>query len=218
MRLSRFLATFLLSSTVVMAQQPEVVSDFSISDVVSAGSVPSQFTSLGDWIYFTADDGIHGVELMKSDGTVEGTSLVKDFLQGDEGSEPILHKVGETLLIAVKQENGQQGVYRVDGDGSEPKLLTDRFHPRFGDGPPNGAFLARNYADGILYYWADGVLWSNTDGVDEYLGKPFAFTDETETSEILVVGDTQQLPAVYTAIAFCFKYSYLFGSMASSMW
>ena len=40
---------------------------------------PSDLTDVGGTLFFTADDGIHGRELWKSDGTEAGTVLVKDI-------------------------------------------------------------------------------------------------------------------------------------------
>ena len=42
--------------------------------------------AIGSTAYFTADDGVHGEELWKSDGTAAGTVLVKDINPGSAGS------------------------------------------------------------------------------------------------------------------------------------
>ena len=49
---------------------------------------PRNLTALGGDIYFSTDDGAHGTELWRSDGTEAGTVLVKDIMPGAEGSLP----------------------------------------------------------------------------------------------------------------------------------
>ncbi len=44
------------------------------------GSWPRELTTVGDLVFFSAHDGIHGRELWVTDGTVDGTHLVKDIL------------------------------------------------------------------------------------------------------------------------------------------
>jgi large repetitive protein len=49
---------------------------------------PKQLTNINDTLYFSANDGVHGYELWKSDGTSEGTMLVKDLMPGVKSSSP----------------------------------------------------------------------------------------------------------------------------------
>ncbi len=50
-------------------------------------SSPTLLTPFNGAIYFSADDGVNGRELWKTDGTQGGTVLVKDILTGPNGSE-----------------------------------------------------------------------------------------------------------------------------------
>src|SRR5262249_47291888 len=45
----------------------------------TGGSGISEITVMGDRVFFVADDGVHGRELWASDGTADGTQMVKDI-------------------------------------------------------------------------------------------------------------------------------------------
>ena len=51
-----------------------------VKDIVpgSGGSALENLTNVNGTLYFAADDGTHGSELWKSDGTAAGTVMVKD--------------------------------------------------------------------------------------------------------------------------------------------
>ncbi len=49
-------------------------------------STHNTFATLNGVFYFAADDGIHGRELFRSDGTTGGTCLVKDIVPGSDAS------------------------------------------------------------------------------------------------------------------------------------
>ena len=51
-------------------------------------SHPDTVTAMGKQVFFAADDGKHGVELWKSDGTEKGTTLVKDINTVKGNSNP----------------------------------------------------------------------------------------------------------------------------------
>ncbi|WP_162628132.1 hypothetical protein [Arcticibacterium luteifluviistationis] len=65
------------------------------------------FYSLGDYIFFTADDGIHGRELWSSNGTSAGTSMLSDFNSGSQDSQikAYFNHLGNFLFTASDSLN-----------------------------------------------------------------------------------------------------------------
>src|SRR5262245_59393040 len=65
-----------LEDRVTPTLTPQMVLDIN-TNTLSAN--PSQLVAIGPTAYFTADDGVNGLELWKTDGTSAGTMLVKDI-------------------------------------------------------------------------------------------------------------------------------------------
>lgn len=86
----------------------------------SAGSVPSNFTVFNGELYFTADDGTHGRELFKTDGST--ITLVKDIKIGTGSSTNfsnnslVFHEINGFLYFFAEDENGQgSDLWKTDG-------------------------------------------------------------------------------------------------------
>ncbi len=89
---------------------------------VSFDSSPDYLTNVNGTLFFRADDGIHGKELWKSDGTIEGTVLVKDIYPGSNGAlgnidfQPYLTNLNGTLFFAA--DDGTHGIELWKSDGT----------------------------------------------------------------------------------------------------
>ncbi len=100
-------ALVLGNAVAVAAAPPELVRDIN----PSGSSEPEELTRIGSTLYFTADDGISGEELWKSDGTAGGTVLVKDIHPGASPSWPsYLTNVAGTLYFGGRNPAGGFGL------------------------------------------------------------------------------------------------------------
>ena len=86
------------------------------------GSFPRYLTAVGNTLYFRADDGTHGAELWKSDGTEAGTVMVKDIRPGTDSGNPgestyWLTAVGNTVFFDAN--DGIHGYELWKSDGTE---------------------------------------------------------------------------------------------------
>jgi ELWxxDGT repeat protein len=81
----------------------------------------------GERLFFTADDGIHGVELWASDGTTAGTHLVKDIRPGSAGSYPVTPSrlVGAWLFFVASDGVHGPELWASDGTEAGTSLVAD---------------------------------------------------------------------------------------------
>src|SRR5437588_9403444 len=79
-------------------------------------SLPENLTVVGDRMFFTADAGGFGRELWQTDGTPQGTSLVKDINRGPGSSNPQnLTAVGNLMFFTATDPSGRNSLWRSDG-------------------------------------------------------------------------------------------------------
>jgi ELWxxDGT repeat protein len=80
------------------------------------GEFPGAPLAIRRTLYFPADDGVHGFELWKSDGTRAGTVLVKDINQSGDSFPGWLTRVGRTIFFqASASPDDRAELWKSDG-------------------------------------------------------------------------------------------------------
>jgi ELWxxDGT repeat protein len=137
---------------VAAADNPYLVKDIN----KSGGSNPAYLTAVGDELFFVADDGVHGPELWKSDGTAAGTQLVKDIdllpdVWSDYGPRD-LTAIGDLLYFSAN--DGVHGYEPWISDGTEAgtRMIKD-IDASFGSDPREFTFF-----NGAVYFSARADL------------------------------------------------------------
>src|SRR6516162_200931 len=74
-----------LEDRTLLSGTPQLLADINPG---APPSNPSQMAVVGTTTYFAANDGTHGNELWKTDGTSGGTSMVADINPGSGSSNP----------------------------------------------------------------------------------------------------------------------------------
>lgn len=132
----------------------------------SVSGDPYDFVKVNEVTYFIANDGVHGEELWKTDGTPSGTSLVKDINAGSADSFPGGLTPADGLLFFVADDGIHGGeVWKTDGTPGGTMMVKDIIA---GPESPNPLYLTFN--NGIVFFSAQediaGVELWKTDGTE----------------------------------------------------
>ena len=161
-RRGRRLLFELLEERRLLAIEPQLIEIL----IGARGSDPHELTNVNGTLFFSANDGIHGTELWKSDGTIAGTSMVKDIRSGSGGSSPaFLTNVGGTLYFRAQDGINGDELWKSDGTEAGTVMVKDI---RPGSFSSNLAQLTN--VNGTLFFRAaDGIhgyeLWKS-DGTE----------------------------------------------------
>jgi trimeric autotransporter adhesin len=127
---------------------------FSLIKDINPGSGTSNIcylTDVSNKLFFAANDGVHGMELWKSDGTTTGTTIVKDIYEGNSSSSiGYLTNAGGVLFFVAN--NGADGteLWKSDGTIAGTVLVKDIRAGSMGSDP--SALVNIN---GVLFFSAD---------------------------------------------------------------
>lgn len=169
-----WLLLFCISWNNMLAQPFSVFKDINTNP-----SVPTFFYDLNEvskeknnivingTLFFLLNDGVHGKEIWKSDGTEAGTVILKDIYPGSESSiiSPLIN-VGGTLYFLANSDYNACGLWKSDGTASGTSLVKVTSSWAFN----YGFSLAVYELNGVLYFTApsdvEGLELWKSDGTE----------------------------------------------------
>ena len=164
-----------------------------VSDGTSATKVTSLAPSLndspvaaiGNLLVLAIDDEAHGTELWITDGTPQGTRLVKN-IAADRGSDGRhLHRSGDALLFSAKSELEGQEPWSTDGTLFGTRLVADVVRGRSSSMP----HLFTTLANGRTLFLAGSRLYATDGNLTEVLRQPTLYlSDDADAGQLPVIG------------------------------
>jgi len=142
-----------------------MVKDINPGPSTSFPSFFPQLTNINGTVYFEADDGVHGVELWRTDGTADGTVMIKDIDPGSNSSgSGALMNVGGTLYFAADDGAHGDELWKSDGTDAGTVMVED-IDPGALNAAPNDLTIANGaIANNVLYFTADDGIGAGAHG------------------------------------------------------
>lgn len=110
-----------------------------------------------DKLFFMAHDGVHGTELWVTNGTREGTLMVKDINPGSSGSMLYLANSGsyngKLYFAAFDGEHGSE-LWATDGTNAGTQMIKD-----ITAGSPSTDVKGFKTFNGYLYFTTNDIFW-----------------------------------------------------------
>jgi ELWxxDGT repeat protein len=196
-RIYLLLAAFYMYISAV-GQAPQVLKDINpyltLSSQTTAGY---NYKGYNGYVYFSADNGINGYELWKTDGTEANTVLVKDINTGVSSSSPQSYAEmgGVLFFIATTSANGTE-LWKTDGTEANTVLVKDINTGTAGSSPANLRVI-----NGVLYFTATTTT----------SGRELWRSDGTEAGTFLVkdirTGTSGSNPSAFTQAGSLFYFT-----------
>lgn len=184
---------------------------FSLVKDIKAGDLdctPMGFTDVNGILFFRADDGVHGFELWKSNGTEAGTIMVKDINAGPNESFPLdlINVNGTVYFLANDGVHGEE-LWKSDGTEAGTVMVKDIF-PGSSDGRPANFFKMNTT-----------LFFSASNGTN---GNEIWMTNGTEAGTVMVKdinpGSASSFPISFESMGGTLYFSAITAAAGRELW
>lgn len=136
-----------------------------VKEINATGDDAVEFLSaIGSTLYFRADDGTAGLELWKTDGTAQGTTMVKDIRTVPSSAASAypnqLTNVGGTLYFSAINQGANRELWKSDGTAANTVKVKE-INAGFNSAAPS---LLTNVGGTLFFTATDGTnneLWKS---------------------------------------------------------
>ncbi|MBK6995131.1 MAG: T9SS type A sorting domain-containing protein [Lewinellaceae bacterium] len=148
-----------------------------VRNIGQAGSFPKEFVKMGNFTFFSADDGVSGRELWKTDGTIGNAVRVADLIPGTTGSNPtnlivITNGAVQTLFFEAKTAINGRELFKLENTaGAVPICISN-----IGTGAANAGIGNMTNVNGTLHFTAT----QNLPNLGDRIWKVNAFRTEVD--------------------------------------
>jgi trimeric autotransporter adhesin len=125
----------------------------SVGAAATEGSDGEDFIRVGSLLYFTANDGAHGHELWRSNGTTAGTRRLADVNPGSGDSNWCCMEVMGSTVLFQAFDGTDWGIWRTNGTMATTSKIVET-----GESPPNDILVVGNRFFFSLRVGNDGHL------------------------------------------------------------
>jgi ELWxxDGT repeat protein len=182
-------------------------------------SNPSLITSIGSTLYFqatsynTANAASNGYELWKSDGTSNGTVMVKDIRLGQMSSSPYgLIVMGSTLYFQANDGINGYELWESDGTANGTVMVKDIYNGSSGSSPNQLTVMGSTF-----YFRANGYS-ASAGGSGYELWKSDGTTSGTMMVKDIYSGSSSSSPSNFSVINNKFYFSANDGTNGVELW
>jgi len=185
-----------------------------VKDITPGGSsgIPDycQLRVVGNMVVFAATDGTTGYELWKSDGTSQGTALLKDIRSGSISSDPYMEPLsGNPLYFSVTQPPySYEQFWRTDGSAAGTVVAVS-----LPSGSVSESYPAPHFQVGNTLYFS-----AHTWGKGRELWKTSATGGTPEIVADIAPGSSGSTPLAGTELAGLYYFSAIQSTSGRELW